>query len=184
MGRQIHIHATPADINSLVVGLGGTEIEIALQRGNASVPEKLAFIPASLSGETFVFWSERFAPELRRDFVAAQPPYYLVHESSEAVLQTTLSAFMTWNGRRALRQGRIYGIFQDKSPEFEKWYERIVRYIRRHWRKNPVAWMGGYIGPQAWDWFEQGGLLLPNHVPPVRSSWIALLSDQHAGLLT
>lgn len=182
MGRQIQIHATLADINSLVIALRDTEVEIALRSGNAATPERLAFIPDALNGHTLVLWSERFAPGLQRDFVAdAQPPYYVIHESTESVLELSLSAFTTWQEQSALTQGRIYGVFEGKTPEFEKWYERIVRYIRRHWRKNPVGWMSGYIGPAASEWFEQGGVLLPNYVPPVRGDWIARLGEQHAG---
>lgn len=89
------------------------------------------------------------------------------------------SGVTTWEGRSALTQGRIYGVFQDKQGEFERCYDRIIRYIRRHWRKNPVPWMGGYVGPAASDWFDGGGLLLPNYIPPVRSDWIQRLGDQH-----
>ena len=158
---------------------------MALQRGNTATPERLAFIPDALHGHTFILWSDRFAAGLQRDFVAAaQPPYYVIQESEESVLQLTLSASTTWQEQSALTQGRIYGVFEDKSAEFERWYERIVRYIRRHWRKNPVEWMSGYVGPVANEWFEQGGLLLPNYVPPVRGDWIARLGEQHAGNAT
>jgi hypothetical protein len=40
-------------------------------------------------------------------------------------------------------------------------------------------WMGGYVGPAAGDWFDRGGLLLPNYVPPVRNDWIQRLGEQH-----
>jgi hypothetical protein len=110
----------------------------------------------------------------------AQPPFHLVDEQTESVLELSLSALMMWEGRPALTQGRIYGVFENKQPEFEKCYERIVRYIRRHWRKNPVVWMGGYLGPAASDRFQGGGLLLPNYIPPVRNDWIQRLSEQHA----
>jgi hypothetical protein len=185
MGRQIQIHATPADINQLIIGLSDGDVEMALKRGNAADPERLAFIPDALQGHAFVLWSERFAAGLQRDFVAAaRPPYYVIRESEEPVLELTLSAATTWQGQAALTQGRIYGMFEGKPAEFERWYERIVRYIRRHWRKNPVGWMSGYIGPAASEWFEQGGLLLPNYVPPVRGDWIARLGEQHSGRVT
>jgi hypothetical protein len=54
-----------------------------------------------------------------------------------------------WEGIPALTQGRIYGVFDAKPPQFEKWYERIVRYIRKNGRKNPISWMGGCVGPAA-----------------------------------
>lgn len=82
------------------------------------------------------------------------------------VLELSLSTLTTWENQPALTQGRIYGVFENKQPEFEKCYEKIIRYIRTHWRKNPAKWMGGYIGTAASEWFDRGGLLLPNYVPP------------------
>jgi hypothetical protein len=181
MGRQTQLHVLPKDVNALLVAMHDKEpLEVALRSGNTATPERLAFIPENIRGQTLVLWSERFAPNLQRDFVAnALLPYYRVEEQTESVLELSLSAFTTWEGRPALTQGRIYGVFENKQPEFEKCYGRIVRYIRRHWRKNPAAWMGGYVGPAASDWFEGGGLLLPNYIPPVRSDWIQRLGEQH-----
>jgi len=79
----------------------------------------------------------------------------------------------------ALAQGRIYGVFDSKPVEFEKWYERITRYIRKNWRRNPVSWLGGYVGPAASEWCDSGGLLLPTYVPPVTNDWIRILGEQH-----
>jgi len=109
----------------------------------------------------------------------AQPPYYRIDEQTEPVFELSLSGITTWEGRPALTQGRIYAVFQDKQREFEKLYERVVRYIRRHWRKNPASWMEGYVGSAASDWFDQGGFLLPNYIPPVRKEWIERLAEPH-----
>ena len=75
-------------------------------------------------------------------------PHYLADEQTESVFELSLSGLTTWEGRPSLTQGRIYGVFENKQAEFEKCYEQIVR-IRRHWRKNPATWMGGYVGPAA-----------------------------------
>jgi hypothetical protein len=181
MGRQIRLHFLPKDVNELLVAMHDREpLEAAMRRGNSATPQRLPFIPENISGETLVLWSERLAPNLRRDYVAkAQPPYYLVDEQTESALELTLSSLTTWEGRPALTQGRVFGVFENKQPEFEKCYERIVRYIRRHWRKNPAVWMSGYVGPAASDWFDGGGFLLPNYIPPVRSDWIQRLGEQH-----
>lgn len=181
MGRQTQLHVFSKDVNDLLVAMHDKEtLEIALRSGSTANPERLAFIPENMNGQTLVLWSDRFAPNLQRGYVAnAQPPYYRIDAQTELVLELWLSALTTWDGKPALTQGRIYGIFESKQPEFEKVYERLVRYIRRHWRKNPASWMQGYIGPAASDWFEQRGILLPNYIPPVRSDWIACIREQH-----
>jgi hypothetical protein len=181
MGRQTQLHVFPKDVNELLVAMHDKEpLEVALRRGPTSAPDRLPFIPDSFGGQILVLWSERFAPSLQREYVTiAQPPYYRVNEQTESVFELSLSALTTWENQPALTQGRIYGVFENKQPAFEKCYERIIRYIRRQWRKNPAAWMGGYVGPAASDWFEKGGLLLPNYIPPVRSDWIQRLGQQH-----
>jgi hypothetical protein len=181
MGRQTQLHLFPKDLNELLVAMQDKEpLEAAMKSGNTPTPERLAFVPENISGKTLVLWSERFAPNLQRDYIAnAHPPYYVVQEQTESVFELSLSTLTTWEGRPALTQGRIYAVFGNKHSELEKCYERIVRYIRRLWRKNPAAWMGGYIAPAANEWFERGGLLLPSYIPPVRSTWIQRLGKQH-----
>jgi hypothetical protein len=181
MGRQIQIHALPSDINSLINAVYGSEsVEMALWSGNTTVPERIAFLPDNLTGKMVALWTDKFAPDLQRKYVArAQPPHHAVDVSAESVLELSLSALTSWNESEALTQGRIYAIFEGKEPGFEKWYDRLVRHIRRHWRQNPAAWMGGYLGPAAAAWFERGGLLLPSYIPPVRNDWVERLSKQH-----
>ena len=181
MGRQIQLHLFPKDVNELLIAMHGREpLEVAMRSGNSAVPERLAFVPDNMAGQTLVMWSDRLAPGLQRDYVAdAQPPYYLLSEQSEAVLELWLSGLTTWQGRPALTQGRIYGVFENKPPELANLYERIARHIRRHWRKNPAVWMGGYVGPAASDWFDRGGLLLPHFAPPDRGDWIQRIAEQH-----
>lgn len=180
MGRQTQLHLFPKDVNDLLVAMHDKEpFEVALRSGSTGNLERLAFIPENMTGEILVLWSERFAPKLQRGFVNAQPPYYRVDEQTESVLELSLSGLTTWEGQPALTQGRIYGVFASKPPEFENCYERFVRYIRRHWRKNPISWMQSYVGPAASDWFKRGGIFLPNYIPPVSSDWIKRVEEQH-----
>ena len=180
MGRQTQLHVLAKDVNELLLAVHDQEpLEVALRSGKTAIPERLAFVPENLSGEILVLWSERFAPNVQGYYVPAHPPYYRVDEQTESVFELSLSGWTTWQGRSALTQGRIYAVLQNKQPEFKKSYDQIIRYVRRHWRKNPAAWMGGYVGPAASEWFDRGGLLLPNYVPPVRSDWIERLAEQH-----
>jgi hypothetical protein len=182
MGRQTQLHVLAKDVNELLTAMHGKEpLEVALRSGKTAIPERMAFVPENMSGQVLVLWSERFAPNLQGRYIAAQPPYYRVDEQSEPVFELSLSGMTAWQSRPALTQGRIYAVFQNKQPEFEKCYDQLIRYIRRHWRKNPTDEnaIGGYLGPAASEWFDQGGLLLPNYIPPVHSDWIERLAKQH-----
>jgi hypothetical protein len=71
MGRQTQLHVLPKDVNELLLALHDREpLEVALRRGNSALPERLAFIPENIDGKTLILWSERFAPNLQRDYVA------------------------------------------------------------------------------------------------------------------
>jgi hypothetical protein len=181
MGRQIQLHALTKDVNELLIAMHDKEpLELAIPRGSSAAPDQLVFVPDNMHGQTLILWSKRFAPDLQRGFISkAQPPYYLVDEQTEPVFELLLSTLTMSERQPALTHRRIYGTFENKPPEFEKLYERIARYIRRHWHKNPISWMGGYVGPRANEWFERGNLLLPNFIPPVRSDWIKRLREQH-----
>jgi len=181
MGRQTQLHVLAKDVNELLVAMHDKEpLEVALRSGTTASPEPLVFVPENINGQILVLWSERFAPNLQGRYIAkAQPPYYLVDEQEESVFELSLSCITTWQGRPALTQGRIYAVFQDKQPDFERSYDQTIRYIRRHWRKNPASWMSGYLGPAASEWFDRGGILLPSYVPPVRRDWIERLAEQH-----
>ena len=151
---------------------------MAFRSGSDADPEPLDSIPNG--HQALVLWNRRFVPTLKRRYISsANPPYYLADEQTEAILEFSTSVLAEWQGLPALTQGRIYGVFDSKAVEFEKWYERITRYIRKNWRKNPVSWMGGYVGPSASEWFDSGGLLLPTYVPPVTSEWLRILGKQH-----
>src|SRR5512133_4216840 len=181
MGRQVQLHVLPRDVNELLVAMHDKEpLDVAWKSGDTAVVRPLGFISDNLKGKTLVLWNKRFAPELQRSYIAsADPPYYRVDEEPEPVFELSLSRTNTWEGRAALMQGRIYATFENKPQELEKSYERLVRFIRRHWRKNPATWMGGYLGKAASEWFDGGGLLLPNYLPPVRSDWVKRLGEQH-----
>lgn len=74
-----------------------------------------------MGGKALVLWSERFAPNLQREYVAiAQPPYYRVNEQPEMVFESSLFALTTWENRPARTQGRIYDVFENKQAEVEK----------------------------------------------------------------
>ncbi len=138
--------------------------------------------PCTDSG-TYCLWNQAVLPFLERKQVvrAGQEPYYRV-DSALPVIEFSSPGTSPdfWNNKPALLQGRIWGGFETANIEFEGWYEALVRWVRRHFLKNPIPLLGGFIGPAAFEWFRGGGLLLPMLRPPVTSEWLAWATAQDA----
>ena len=100
-------------------------------------------------------------------------------DDSLPVLELSNSTQIAWDQRSALLQGRIYtGLRSDKGKAFNDWYSSVGRWIRANFRKNPVGHLGGYIGPAAFEWYKNGGVLLPMFKPPLTSEWRSWLEAQ------
>jgi hypothetical protein len=130
----------------------------------------------------FYLWNRRFLPKLKRKWIPG-PRHYGVSVLDSAVLEFSGSRLVTWEAKPALIQGRLYGIFDpylEKPHEFEKWYEHLVRWIRRNYQRNPTS-MGGYTAPAAHRLFQDGGYLLPQFEPPRTDVWLAEIDKQHPG---
>src|SRR5262245_52411466 len=163
MGRQIHISVMPEDVESLLAHIKGQHRVVLMKRddSHSSNVEPLESPPAS-PNEILILWNQDLLPQLRRKRVSrdSAEDYFRIDEFREPVLELGGSFLGQWCGRPSLTQGRIYGVFDNKSKEFVRWYEQIVRYIRKAFVRNPAS-LYGYVGPAAYKWFLEGGLLLP-----------------------
>jgi len=130
-------------------------------------------------------WNRRFLPVLKRKCSEEARYYkYQLDVFHLPLLEFSSSVTSEWEGRPALIQGRLFGDFDpylSKPPEFEKWYERLVRWIRKNFERNPASW-GGYVGPAAYRFHHEGGYLLPNFLPPKTDVWLAEIGKQHPTL--
>ncbi len=125
-------------------------------------------------------WNKNLLGSLERKLVKRPGgmDYHRVDDSLPT-LELSPSRRIEWNGRPALLQGRIYGFFDKPFPGYEEWYEVVARCIRANFRKTPFKILGGYIGPEAFKWFEVGGVLLPMFEPPPTSEWMTFVENQH-----
>jgi hypothetical protein len=130
------------------------------------------------ANETLILWNQELLLELRRKLVSreAAEEYYRVDEFAQPVLEFEGSFLGQWCNRPSLTQGRIYGIFDNKSQDFLRWYEQIVRYIRKAFVRNPAV-LSGYVGPAAYKWFCEGGLL-PTFLPPDTNAWREFFAEE------
>jgi hypothetical protein len=136
-------------------------------------------------GDTYCLWNQSILPTLQRKFVRVQPDagasYYRI-DSSLPVIEFWYASPIPepWNGRRSLTQGRVWAQFENSTKEFESWYNAVIRWIRKNFVRDAVL-LGDWVGPAAYQWFKDGGLLLPHFRPPVTSSWLSWVEaqDQH-----
>jgi hypothetical protein len=139
----------------------------------------------SLRGGSYCLWNQALLPALEREFIDREShlSYFRIDDELPVIeLNYPNPVQERWNGRSALAQGRIYtGLNAKKGEVFEKWYGAIVRWIQKNFIRNPIPHLGGHVGPVAFEWYRNGGILLPMLRPPVTQQWIAWMEaqDQH-----
>ncbi len=178
MGRQIPFHMLPEDRdNFLGFAQERDAVSIILRDSDSGRVSPLTNI-GSVQGKPLCLWNHRLLPRLRRKWIP-NPGYFRADESSLPILEFTPSFTTSWEGRPALGQGRLYGVFEDKSPDFKKWYDGLVRWIRKNYQRK-VTEIDGYVGPAALRFFNEGGYLLPQFLPPRTKIWLDEIAKQHS----
>jgi hypothetical protein len=181
MGRQIHFYMLPEDRNEFLRVVQERDPIVVITRDSDSADIQPAPSSDVGSDKTLCLWNTKLLPHLERKWIP-EPGYYRVDSLKTPILEFTSSFIATWEGKPALCQGRLFGNFEPylgKPEDFEKWYESLVDWIRQHYRKNPVS-TGGYVAPGAYDFYENGGYLLPNFLPPRTKEWLAEIGKRHA----
>src|SRR5437867_1024150 len=75
-------------------------------------------------------------------------PCYRI-ESSLPILEFSIPSQSVLDGKPALTQGRLYAYAYQDHPALRTWYEALARWLRKSFKKNPIHWMSGYVGPSA-----------------------------------
>ena len=145
-------------------------------------PEVTPLLSPCQPGHVLSLWNPRLLPSLERKHIkkSTKGPYYRI-DAALPVPELFLPRQQEWDGAPALTQGRVYSSFDHPSEELSRWFNAIARWIRQNFTKNPVKPIGGYVGPAALKWHEEGGLLLPMVRPPVTPEWRDLLHVQWPG---
>ena len=177
MGRQTHFYMLPQD-RSVFLRFVQDAYPVTVTLRDSDSPKAFPVADPSVGdSEILCLWNRTLLPRLERKWIP-HPGYYRADESEEPILEFTSSLPATWDGKPALLQGRLYGVFEGKLPDFEKWYETLVRWVRKNYRRTPTD-IGGYVAPAAYEFYKSGGYLLPNFLPPRTEEWVAEISKQH-----
>jgi hypothetical protein len=176
MGRQTALHMLPADT---IEFLAHAKVKASIVCTEwSSEFEEISECDHKNCSQPLCLWNRDILPTLARKHITrAVKPYYRI-DTSLPVIELLVPHECEWNGIPALQQGRIYASSDSRSEPLQKWFDTLVRWIRKNFVKNPVEWQSGYVGLHAYEWHERGGLLLPTYQPPVTTEWKDRLLSQ------
>lgn len=182
MGRQTQIHLLEEDCKRFLDFVHGHD-PVAVVHRDSKTPDIERVENAWEHGDTYCLWNQALLPDLERKHVTGNKPYYRVDSALVIEFSYPQPAQETWNGRPALTQGRVWAGFEQENKKFEAWYNAVVRWIRKEFVRNPLP-LDGYVGPAAFEWYRNGGILLPMVRPPVTAQWLSWVEaqDQHRTL--
>jgi hypothetical protein len=176
MGRQIIFHMFPEDCQAFLSFVQERD-SVVLTPFTGDSAQVNPLNRTDCFGEWLCLWNQRLLPSLTRERVRDASPTHRVDDSLP-VLELSFSKLVEWSGYPAATQGRLYAYAYQSHSELRTWYEALARWIRKRFVKNPVSWMGGYVGPRAYAWHNAGGLLLPYCSPPVNPEWAERILSQ------
>jgi hypothetical protein len=184
LGRQIQFHMMPDDLEAFIRAAQQSDPVVVTDREH---PCDRGVHPTSDLRKNrlriLCLWNRRLLPELNRDWHPEAKVYkYWLDVFRLPVLELSTCLETEWDGMPALIQGRLYGVFDRdlrKPPEFEKWFDRLVRWIRKNYKRRDTIHVGGYVGPAADQFLLKGGYLLPGFRPPRTDVWLAEMRKQH-----
>lgn len=180
MGRQIHFYMMAADRDAFLDLIRDSSATVVVDRdSNSEIVRHLE--NANLNPhKTLCLWNRDYLSQVERKWIPEADSYRL-DTLHNPILEFVQSFQTTWKRNAALGQGRLFGDFDahlGKPADFQKWYERVGRWMRKNYRKSPAQW-GGYVGPAAYEFFKDGGYFLPNFKPPQTKTWLAQMAKQH-----
>jgi hypothetical protein len=176
MGRQIHFHMLGEDCGRFFAAVLRLDPCVVTIR-DASSPSIEPFEQPCDAVTALVLWNRKLGPSVERQYVpdSAIGSHYRFPYDVSALEFSPTEKIADWDGRPAMCAGRIYASRYQDDARHAKWFERIARWLRRHFRAHRIASSVTYVGEDAWRWHQDGGLLLPMVRPLVTSTWRDLL---------
>jgi len=178
MGRQTRFHMLPDDCRRFVQFLQERDPVIVTNWHSPTTPEPEECVRPWETGGMYCLWNQAILPELRREATGA----YFNISFSAAVIELSYKSPVVeaWNGQPALLQGRIWTGCGVENKAFQNWYNAAVRWILKNFVRDQALGLDrDSVGPAAYEWFRNGGLLLPYFRPPLTDAWLGWTSVQN-----
>jgi hypothetical protein len=168
----------PEDCHRFVSFLQERDPVIVTEWHSSKSAEIEAVIRPWERGGMYCLWNQEILPALSRD---ATGQFFNISFTAPVIEFSYASPEIElWNGQPSLVQGRIWASFETDDKSFESWYNAAVRWIRKNFiRDQALGHDRDSIGPEAYEWFKAGGLLLPSFRPPLTDAWLGWASVQN-----
>jgi len=173
VGKQVNFYMLPPDEREFLdSAFADEQVEVLSRDGETIDP---AGVQASSAAEAkehrYLLLHRRGEPLRYREAIMTDGPRrgqsrLYVDSSRSNVIELSRSWLDMDNER--LHRGRLWAEmrrleddrFVHKGVEFERWYDSLARWIRRHCHRILVPEMlGEYAGPEAYEWFRSRGTL-------------------------
>jgi hypothetical protein len=177
MGRQTQIHMLAEDCRRFVRFLRERDPVVVTPMHSDSTAEIEDCAAPWDSPDVYCVWNQALLTTLHR----RQTGKYFNVDTDLPVVELSYHGYFPepWNGQTGLAQGRIWASSEGRSPEFTRWYDSVVRWIRKNFIRDRGVGLEGFIGPAAYEWFRQGGLLMPFFRPPETEAWLSWVDTQN-----
>jgi hypothetical protein len=178
MGRQTQLHLLADDCREFLHFIQERDPVVVGEWHSSQSPEIADVNQPWDKPSTYCLWNQALLPSLQRNRTGR----HFNVDSSLPVIQFSFTSPLPglWNARPAITQGRIWASFETENDDFARWFNAIVRWIRKNFIRDQLLGLNmGFVGTAAYEWFKQGGLLLPSFHPPLTESWLAWADVQN-----
>lgn len=165
MGRQTAIVATEEDERSLVAFMRA-DADIRILRRGAQTPEGLWFAelpPYDRFHTQFYLWNAAFAWEpviesvqggvVVRD-IATAPVIELGRTNVEWLFRPD-NTLLVAGSRLYWSKHHMAARLKYDEAEFERWYDGVIRWVRKHGQRVPAIAGSPYLLPDAWRRWQE-----------------------------
>ncbi len=166
MGRQTAVVATEQDERTMLAFLRSSA-DIRILRVGARTRDEVwvtEFAPYDRFHDRYLLWNTAFAwePDIQqaegrfivRDRLTACPVIDFVRTDVERLLRpdnTLLVAF----GRLYWAKPHVTDCVAYNVAEFDRWYDRVIRWVRKQGRRVPAISLSPYLLPDAWRRWQE-----------------------------
>jgi len=186
MGRQIHFHMLGRDCDAFFAAARHVAPFIAAIRDSPTPGIEPVDLPCAIQTD-LMLWNTVIAPSVVRTFVpnSVRGPYHRFPYDAPVLEFCPTGNLSDWDERPAITAGRLYAARYQDHSKLANWYEELAGWLRRHFNGYRLASSTFRVGPDAWEWYRSGGLLLPMVRPLVTPTWRRLLGvAQHKSVVS